>query len=546
MASATSTPTSARGAGPASFGVEWLQRRTIAERVHDAHSLEIESLAELGLVGLALLLALTGAVVVAIRRVRLTDAALAAGPRRSAGDLGPARLAGLGLGDAGADARGGVAGGAGAHARRDRARLKPVGVAARTRRLQKLPIPRHPCVLLMRRLVLLLAGAALALPAAAAAKPAPPAPPAPESVPAFGMGHIKTEWLAGWANAPEGWDANGLADLGQMQSANTKLYRARMRYDQAWDGTGFTRWAMQDNLVFQAARRDITILPILIRMDANDAYLAPKTPADRQAFAGFAAAAARRYGPDGSFWASPMWTSCSDCGARHPIRVWEVWNEENATLYWNTPNPAADYGTTLQAVRASLRAADSTARVMVGGLADVLDDPLQGFIEPASFLRQVIGVVGKNGFDAVGVHSYHPDPAVAVDRVHRLADTLRTYAGVQANAPRQQIWATEFGRPTSPDTDAAESAQASFIATYVDQLTANRKAWNIGPLVPYMYGDAANATEPWQSLGLRHTLSDGTDGGPKRRGTRSSHAPRARRRCPCPPCASRAARRPPR
>lgn len=68
------------GAGPGSFQVEWLERRKISERVRDAHSLEIETLAELGIVGFALLAFLAGAVVTAIRRVRREDAVLVAGP----------------------------------------------------------------------------------------------------------------------------------------------------------------------------------------------------------------------------------------------------------------------------------------------------------------------------------------------------------------------------------------------------------------------------------------------------------------------------------
>jgi hypothetical protein len=368
-------------------------------------------------------------------------------------------------------------------------------------------------MLAMRRLVLVLVGAAFVLPAGPAS--AKPAPPAPETVPAFGMGHIKTEWLAGWANAPQALDVNGLRDLDLMGQVNTKLYRARFRADQVWDGSGYNRWVMQDNLVLQAAKRDITILPIIIRMAGDSAYVPPKSDAERADLASFAAAAAARYGPNGTFWTAPdsQWASCSGC-TPHPIRVWEFWNEENTAPYWDAPNPA-EFGAALQAVRTSLRAADPSARVLFGGLADVLNDPVAHQIEPNDFLRQAIGVVGANGFDALGVHSYHPDPLVAVDRVKRIVDTLKTYAGSQGNAPRQQVWITEFGRPTFPDNATTEAAQANFLTTYVDRLLKQRKAWNLGPLAPYMFGDAAGASESWHFLGMRHTNSDGTDGGPK-------------------------------
>jgi O-antigen ligase len=44
-----------RGIGSGSFQVEWLKRRPFAESVRDAHSLYLETAAELGLVGVACL-----------------------------------------------------------------------------------------------------------------------------------------------------------------------------------------------------------------------------------------------------------------------------------------------------------------------------------------------------------------------------------------------------------------------------------------------------------------------------------------------------------
>ena len=66
------------GVGAGGFRVEWLARRPFAETVRDAHSLELETLAELGLVGLAL----PGA---AVRRRRSPRARRAADPALAAG-----------------------------------------------------------------------------------------------------------------------------------------------------------------------------------------------------------------------------------------------------------------------------------------------------------------------------------------------------------------------------------------------------------------------------------------------------------------------------
>jgi O-Antigen ligase len=67
-----------RGVGSAGFRVEWLERRHIGEVVRDAHSLYLETAAELGLVGLLALAALLGGTAVTVRREAAAAAALAA------------------------------------------------------------------------------------------------------------------------------------------------------------------------------------------------------------------------------------------------------------------------------------------------------------------------------------------------------------------------------------------------------------------------------------------------------------------------------------
>jgi hypothetical protein len=67
------------GAGSGAFGVEWLRERTIAEAARDAHSLPIETGAELGLAGLLALALLIGGVLAgAVRLQRVAPGAAAA------------------------------------------------------------------------------------------------------------------------------------------------------------------------------------------------------------------------------------------------------------------------------------------------------------------------------------------------------------------------------------------------------------------------------------------------------------------------------------
>jgi hypothetical protein len=68
------------GDGTHSFEADWVQRRDIADPAKDAHSLYIETAAELGLLGLAALAFFLGAAVLAAVRAWRLDQALAAGP----------------------------------------------------------------------------------------------------------------------------------------------------------------------------------------------------------------------------------------------------------------------------------------------------------------------------------------------------------------------------------------------------------------------------------------------------------------------------------
>jgi hypothetical protein len=69
-----------QGEGASSFATEWLRRRPFAEGARDAHSLYIETLGELGAVGLALLAAFLAGVGWAARDGLLLAPGLAAGP----------------------------------------------------------------------------------------------------------------------------------------------------------------------------------------------------------------------------------------------------------------------------------------------------------------------------------------------------------------------------------------------------------------------------------------------------------------------------------
>jgi hypothetical protein len=68
-----------RGIGAGGWAVDWLRWRTVNEGAQDAHSLELQTLAELGVVGAVLLLGVLGGIAAAARRA-LRASPAAAGP----------------------------------------------------------------------------------------------------------------------------------------------------------------------------------------------------------------------------------------------------------------------------------------------------------------------------------------------------------------------------------------------------------------------------------------------------------------------------------
>jgi len=69
-----------KGIGSGSFDTAWTRERKVTENARDAHSLILETAAELGLVGLLALAALLGGVVLALAELHRRSPALAVGP----------------------------------------------------------------------------------------------------------------------------------------------------------------------------------------------------------------------------------------------------------------------------------------------------------------------------------------------------------------------------------------------------------------------------------------------------------------------------------
>ena len=121
-----------------------------------------------------------------------------------------------------------------------------------------------------------------------------------------------------------------------------------------------------DRLVAAAARHRISVLAnvLLTPRWASDrpsspkfAYYQPRNPAF---FAEFMTAVIGRYGPQGSFWSE------NPTIPRTPVRQWQIWNEQRATVFWATRPWAPTYTRLLRAAYPAIHRADRGAKVVAG------------------------------------------------------------------------------------------------------------------------------------------------------------------------------------
>jgi hypothetical protein len=169
------------------------------------------------------------------------------------------------------------------------------------------------------------------------------------------------------------------------------------------------------------------------------------------------------------------------------VTAWEVWNEEDTSQWWATPEPAA-YTRLLQAAYPAVRTADPRAEVVLGGLTG----------NDYDFLEGVYQAGGKGYFDAVGVHT---DTACSVNSPYSFLrnpdgriepDSFLGYREVHAtelaNGDDKPIWMTEASWRTTTATcfEGAWAGQKPEGVSEEQQATYLQQAYHCLAETPYV------------------------------------------------------------
>lgn len=309
--------------------------------------------------------------------------------------------------------------------RRSPTRL-PAGIGTRSRGWCR-------CLLAAWLLAALLAGAALAG-CAGAAPPVVIARP-PAGAPPLHAGLIVNALDAGPGRRRE---------LAKARALGVHWIREELRWGDVERRRGRYRWGRFDALLIAAARARLHVLPLLL---GTPRWAGPgwfSLPNDTAAYGAFAAAAAARYGPGGTFWRAHR-----SLDSRYAPQWFELWNEPYYLSYSRSGVDPARYAAMVRAATTAGRAANPAARFLTA--ADLTYQDASG--ARRNWLEALVaadpGLMGL--IDGVAVHPYmygSPDsPSVPVAfsfaRVDAIANEL-----TRLGAPRAPLWITEIGWST--------------------------------------------------------------------------------------------------
>ncbi len=278
----------------------------------------------------------------------------------------------------------------------------------------------------------------------------------------------------------------------------------RLRLPFAWSAAdpvapaGELNWQTFDGVIGEAARNGITILPVLYGtptwvagLDGRQCYpncqlFLPTSDAGRSAFQTFVSGAVARYGPDGEYWlAHPELIP-------HPIRVWQVWNEQNSGQYTQPQPSVRPYARLLNAASRAIHYADPGAKVILGGMYhDPVSSTVRG-LKAVRYLRQLYRRPGiEKRFEGIAIHPY----SAYFSRVRNQVKQLRRVAR-QAGDPRVTSWITEIGWSSGGirhPLNKGMKGQARFLSRSFRLFIRNRRRWRVRVVSWFSWRDSGQA-----------------------------------------------------
>ena len=284
-------------------------------------------------------------------------------------------------------------------------------------------------------------------------------------------------------------DPPAAVEFARMSEGGIGTYRVNLTWAAIEREPGQFDWAETDRIMSELADQQIQPVGLVF---GTPAYLEPdlRTPPlsseDLADYRGFLKAAAERYGPSGTFW--DIYGASRNDVEPTPIRVWQVWNEPNSSVFWSPEPNVSDYAKLLVTSARKLQEVEPDAKVMTGGMFATPQSP--GAITSYDFLEQLFAdPKAADATDVVDLHPYGPTTQSVVGQLER------TYAVMKrAGLGDRETYATEIGWGSDPkggsqDLSKSPGQQASLLRRTLGLLARRRSDWNLQGVIWYTWRD---------------------------------------------------------
>lgn len=260
-------------------------------------------------------------------------------------------------------------------------------------------------------------------------------------------------------------------------------------------------WSSADGFVAAAVAAGLEPFPFLSTAPAwavpvdrrfgSPAFLPVRTGKQRAGWKQFVKGAVLRYGPRGSFWVE------NPSLPRRPIHTWQIWNEPNFKYFVGRPNPA-EYGELVTLSSGAIKAADPTAKIVLGGLfarpieATFRKNPPQAYFA-ADFLDQMYASTPgiKSKFQGVALHPYTGSYKNLPSRIEEFRSVLKVHQDAGKG-----LWITEVSwssEPPQPHNSFAKgvAGQARELRGAFRLFRDNQRKWNLKRIYWFSINDYA-------------------------------------------------------
>ena len=250
-------------------------------------------------------------------------------------------------------------------------------------------------------------------------------------------------------------------------------------------------WTGPDNDFRQAIDAGLQPTPFLYGsprfISGSPSKIVPPTSAeDLELWGRFAAAAAKRYGPGGDFFAENPYSQLL------PVRQWIIWNEQNARPFWFPRADPEEYARLVKVSDEAISSVDDTARISLGGMFGYPKDSRS--LPVTEFLKAFYRVPGiERHFDTVDLHPYGAGIATVRKQVEQARGVMRKAGDGGASILIGELgWAS--GGPKKSPSVVGVTGQRNRIRDGLDLLLANRDKWNVSAVFVYVWRDFSVTT----------------------------------------------------